>query len=65
MVPTLSKLGFSGVALMLRLGVCRCFSCSVLVSRMVPIGSKVVPFCVLYFGSYKVIPKRNYFGAYG
>ena len=25
----------------------------------------VVPFCALYLGSYKVIPKRNYYGAYG
>ena len=32
---------------------------------MYPIGSKVVPFCGLYLGSYKVTPKRNYFGAYG
>ena len=31
----------------------------------IPIGSKVVPFCGSYLGSYKVIPKRNYFGAYG
>ena len=30
-----------------------------------PIGSGVVPFCGLYLGSYKVIPKRNYYGAYG
>ena len=29
-----------------------------------PIGSKVVPFCGLYLESYKVTPKRNYFGAY-
>ena len=29
------------------------------------IGSKVVPFCGLYLGSYKVTTKRNYFGAYG
>ena len=29
------------------------------------IGSKVVPSCGFYLGSYKVIPKRNYFGAYG
>ena len=28
-------------------------------------GSIVVPFCGLYLGSYKVIPKRNYLGAYG
>ena len=25
----------------------------------------VVPFCGSYLGSYKVIPKRNYNGAYG
>ena len=31
----------------------------------IPTGSKVVPFCGLYFGSYKATPKRNYFGAYG
>ena len=31
----------------------------------VPIGSIVVPFWGSYLGSYKVIPKRNYFGAYG
>ena len=30
-----------------------------------PIGSTVVPFCVLYLGSYRVIAKRNYYGAYG
>ena len=30
-----------------------------------PIGSLVVPFCGLYLESYKVIPKRNYLGAYG
>ena len=30
-----------------------------------PIGSTVVPFRGLYLGSYKVIPKRNYHGAYG
>ena len=28
-------------------------------------GSVVVPFCGLYLGSYKVIPKRNYYRAYG
>ena len=27
---------------------------------VVPIGSMVVPFCVSYLGSSKVIPKRNY-----
>ena len=31
----------------------------------IPIGSKVVPVCGLNLGSYKVTPKRNYFGAYG
>ena len=30
-----------------------------------PIGSIVVPLGGSYLGSYKVIPKRNYFGAYG
>ena len=30
-----------------------------------PIGSMVVPFCGSYLGSYQVIPKRNYLGAYG
>ena len=29
------------------------------------VGPKVVPFCGLYLGSYKAIPKRNYLGAYG
>ena len=29
-----------------------------------PIGSIVVPFCGLYLGSYKVIPKGIYYGAY-
>ena len=28
---------------------------------VVPIDSIIVPFCGLNFGSYKVIPKRNYF----
>ena len=28
-------------------------------------GLKVVPFIGLYLESYKVIPKRNYLGAYG
>ena len=43
----------------LSLSVCVCaFLC-------VPIGSLVVPFYVSYLGSYKVIPKRNYLGAYG
>ena len=30
-----------------------------------PVGSIVVPFCDLYLGSYKVIPKRSYNGANG
>ena len=30
-----------------------------------PIGPKVVPFGGSYLEFYKVIPKRNYFGAYG
>ena len=30
-----------------------------------PRGYKVVPFGVSYIESYKVIPKRNYYGAYG
>ena len=33
--------------------------------RLVPIRSRVVLFCGSYLGSYKVIPKRNYYGAYG
>ena len=33
--------------------------------KALPIGSIVVPFCGLYLGSYNVIPKRNYYGAYG
>ena len=32
---------------------------------MLPIGPKVVPFWGSYLYFYKVIPKRNYFGAYG
>ena len=37
------------------------------VSRIttLPIGPKVVPFWGSYLEFYKVIPKRNYFGAYG
>ena len=31
----------------------------------IPIGPKVVPFWGSYLEFYKVIPKRNYFGAYG
>ena len=30
-----------------------------------PIGSIVVPCCGFYLGSYKVVPKRNYYGADG
>ena len=30
-----------------------------------PRGSKVVPFWGSYIESYKVLPKRNYYGAYG
>ena len=30
-----------------------------------PIGPKVVPFWGSYLEFYKVIPKRNYFGAFG
>ena len=30
-----------------------------------PTGSIVAPVCGLYLGSYKVIPKRSYYGAYG
>ena len=32
---------------------------------ILPIGPKVVPFWGFLFRIYKVIPKRNYFGAYG
>ena len=35
------------------------------VDLKLPRGSMLVPFCGLYLGSYKVIPKRNYNGAYG
>ena len=31
---------------------------------ILPIGPKVVPFWGSYLEFYKVIPKRNYFGAY-
>ena len=31
----------------------------------IPIGSILVPFWGSYLESYKVIPKRNYYGAYG
>ena len=31
----------------------------------IPRGSIVVPFCGSYLETYKVIPKRNYYGAYG
>ena len=30
-----------------------------------PMGPQAVPFYGLYLEPYKVIPKRNYFGAYG
>ena len=33
--------------------------------QSLPIGSMVVPFRGWYLGSYKVIPKWNYYGAYG
>ena len=33
--------------------------------EFIPIGSRVVPFYGSYLESYKVIPKRNYLGAYG
>ena len=33
--------------------------------KKVPVGSIVVPFGGSYLESYKVIPKRNYYGAYG
>ena len=32
---------------------------------LLPVGPKVVPFWGSYLEFYKVIPKRNYFGAYG
>ena len=35
------------------------------VQPCLPGGSKVVPFWGSYLESYKVIPKRNYYGAYG
>ena len=37
---------------------------SVLIAQSLSIGSIVLPFCVLYLGSYKVLPKSNYYGAY-
>ena len=33
--------------------------------RILPKGPKVVPFGGSYLEFYKVIPKRNYFGAFG
>ena len=33
--------------------------------KALPIGPEVVSFYGLYLESYKVIPKRNYLGAYG
>ena len=35
------------------------------IRTLLPIGPKVVPFGGSYIEFYKVIPKRNYFGAYG
>ena len=35
------------------------------VSGFIPRGSKVVPFWGSYIESYKLIRKRNYYGAYG
>ena len=35
-----------------------------LLAEYLPIGPKVVPFWGSYLEFYKVIPKRNYFGAY-
>ena len=32
---------------------------------LLPIGPQVVPCYGLYLEPYKVIPKKNYFGAYG
>ena len=34
-------------------------------AKSLPMGSMVVPFRDSYLGSYTVIPKRNYFGAFG
>ena len=36
-----------------------------LLNRAIPIGSIVVPFWGSYLESYKVFPRRNYYGAYG
>ena len=36
-----------------------------LTSHMLPIGSSVAPFCSLYLGTDKIVPERNYYGAYG
>ena len=38
---------------------------TLLLTHDLPRGSKVVPFWGSYIESYKVIPKRNYYGAYG
>ena len=38
---------------------------SALLKKAVPVGPKVVPFRGSYIESYKVILKRNYYGAYG
>ena len=35
------------------------------VQEALPIGSIVVPCCGSYIESYKVVPKRDYYGAYG
>ena len=37
----------------------------IVIFTLLPMGSIVVPFCGLYLGSYKVIPKWNYYGACG
>ena len=43
----------------------RGFICTIVVPFWGFIGSIVVPFWGSYVGSFQVIPKRNYFGAYG
>ena len=42
-----------------------CFGRIVRFRLFIPRGPKVVPFWGSYLEFYKVIPKRNYFGAYG
>ena len=32
--------------------------------KALPMGSQVVPSCGLYVDSYRIIPKKNYLGAY-